>query len=85
MRVKICALQNFRCWDKLVLKDLTKYNVLIGENSTGKSSILAALLVSLTQETFTTEMVYPPYFVFVLCDSYHSKNSITIRSASSDF
>jgi predicted ATP-dependent endonuclease of OLD family len=40
VKIKEISLRNYRCWKSLEIKDLKKYNVFIGENSIGKSSIL---------------------------------------------
>lgn len=42
---------NFRCWERIALWNLTKYNVLIGENSSGKSSILMGLFTAFGELT----------------------------------
>ena len=44
MLIKEIFIQNFKCWKELILKDLSKYNVIIGENNLGKSSIFEAIL-----------------------------------------
>jgi AAA15 family ATPase/GTPase len=44
MLIKEISISNFKIWEKLFLTDLSKYNVIIGENNLGKSSIFDAVL-----------------------------------------
>ncbi len=51
--VKTLTLENFRCFERLELRDLDPhFNLLVGENGTGKSSVLVAL-ASLLREIAT--------------------------------
>jgi AAA15 family ATPase/GTPase len=37
-------IENFKCFDSLELKDIGKFNLLLGDNNVGKSSVLESLL-----------------------------------------
>ncbi|MHA2366742.1 MAG: AAA family ATPase, partial [Candidatus Hodarchaeales archaeon] len=43
MQINSIEINNFRCWEHVKLTDFKKYNVFIGENSVGKSTILECL------------------------------------------
>jgi len=43
MKINALIINDFRCWDELILNDLSKYKAIIGENSLGKSSILMGI------------------------------------------
>jgi len=38
-------IENFRCFPKLVLKDFGKYNIIVGENGSGKTALLEAIFL----------------------------------------
>ena len=43
MKIESIKLNNFKCWYNLELKDLQKYNIIIGENNLGKSTFLESI------------------------------------------
>lgn len=47
MRIDKITLQNFRCFEQLEVEFLPNFNVIIGNNGTGKSSLLKALKIAL--------------------------------------
>ena len=48
MRIDILTLENFRCFEHLELKLDPHFNLLIGENGSGKTAILEALAVAMS-------------------------------------
>jgi putative AbiEii toxin of type IV toxin-antitoxin system/uncharacterized protein DUF3696 len=59
------SLQDFRCFHKVPEIPLRPINILVGENSTGKSSFLAAVrfLLALTQRTTKASFNKDPFFL----------------------
>jgi predicted ATP-binding protein involved in virulence len=60
MRIDKITLQNFRCFEQLEVEFLPNFNVIIGNNGTGKSSLLKALRIAL--EIFMGEVNSKPTY-----------------------
>lgn len=46
MKIRQLELQNFRCFDQKTFEFSDQFNVLIGDNATGKTAILDALAIA---------------------------------------
>ena len=58
MRIERLRLKNFRCFDELPLVFNPNFNVLIGDNATGKTSILDALSIGIGSYFLGVDQVY---------------------------
>jgi AAA15 family ATPase/GTPase len=50
------SINNFRCFQKLEVSDLKKVNLLVGQNSSGKSAFLEAIFLSSSSFAVTTSI-----------------------------
>ncbi len=56
MNITKIELYNFRNYNKLILKDLKKINILIGKNGVGKTSILESIYLGSIGKSFRTNL-----------------------------
>lgn len=57
MQIEALSIHRFGCWEELTLEGFSKYNVFIGENSSGKSTIFEAIISNLLQSNIPRERI----------------------------
>jgi AAA15 family ATPase/GTPase len=55
---QILSIQNFRRFEEISLQNLGQFNLIVGDNNTGKTSLLEALTFSPNEQVFATHLAF---------------------------